>query len=161
MIKLVGFKPEKLTANRHYIFWILIAIFINIRRSKNTGNHSNSFWRSTGCAQVSAVRSQGNLALQCAFTGPETSVCQAEQVCWVMKIYVCLLVLFSVVVALLLRLLDLSWPLSLIGGLLAFSGSTILLLGFSVQRLLSDQGEKAGSKNFFSLILKGKSSKTE
>jgi len=78
-----------------------------------------------------------------------------------MKIYLCLLVLLSVIVALLLRLLDLSWPLSLIGGLLAFSGSTILLLGFSVQRLLSDQGEKAGSKNFFSLILKGKSSKTE
>jgi hypothetical protein len=78
-----------------------------------------------------------------------------------MKIYLCLLVLLSVVVALLLRLLDLSWPLSLIGGLLAFSGSTILLLGCSVQRLLSDHGEKAGGKNFFSLILKGKSSKTE
>jgi hypothetical protein len=78
-----------------------------------------------------------------------------------MKIYLCLLVLFSVVVALLLRLLDLSWPLSLMGGLLAFSGSTILLLGCSVQRLLSDQGGKVGGKNFFSLIMKGKSSKTE
>lgn len=78
-----------------------------------------------------------------------------------MKIYVCLLVLLSVVVALLLRLLDLSWPLSLIGGLLAFSGSTILLLGCSVQRLLSDQGENAAGKNFFSLIPKGKSSKSE
>lgn len=78
-----------------------------------------------------------------------------------MKIYVCLLVLLSVVVALLLRLLGLSWPLSLIGGLLAFSGSTILLLGCSVQRLLCDQGENAAGKNFFSLILKGKSSKSE
>ncbi|WP_138518898.1 hypothetical protein [Limnobacter alexandrii] len=78
-----------------------------------------------------------------------------------MKIYLCFLVLFSLVVALLLRLLDLSWPLSLMGGLLAFSGSTILLLGCSVPRLLSDQGDKASGKNFFSLILKGKSSKTE
>ncbi|MEW6206458.1 MAG: hypothetical protein AB1516_14175 [Pseudomonadota bacterium] len=78
-----------------------------------------------------------------------------------MKIYLCFLVLFSLVVALLLRLLDLSWPLSLMGGLLAFSGSTILLLGCSVPRLLSDQDDKAGGKNFFSLILKGKSSKTE
>ncbi|MBA4316088.1 MAG: hypothetical protein C0422_12300 [Alcaligenaceae bacterium] len=99
--------------------------------------------------------------MQCAFTGLETSVWQAEQVCWIMKIYLCLLVLLSVIVALLLRLLDLSWPLSLIGGLLAFSGSTILLLGCSVQRLLSDQGEHARGKNFFSLILKGKSSKSE
>jgi len=36
-----------------------------------------------------------------------------------------------------------------------------LLLGCSVQRLLSDQGEHARGKNFFSLILKGKSSKSE
>jgi hypothetical protein len=110
---------------------------------------------------VSVVRWQGNLALQCASTGPETSVCLSEQVFWIMKVYLCLVVLFSVVVALLLRLLDLSWPLSIVGALLAFSGSTILLLGCSVPRLLSDQDNKAGGKNFFSLILKGTSSKSE
>lgn len=104
---------------------------------------------------------QGNLAKQCAFIGLETGECQAEQAYQVMKIYLCLVMLCSVVVVILLRLLDLSWPLSIIGGLLAFSGCTILLLGCSVQRLLSDDGKKIEDRNFFGLISKSKSSRVE
>lgn len=53
-----------------------------------------------------------------------------------------------------LRLLDLSWTLSLVGGLLAISGAGIFFLGCNVQSLLSNENEADSHKGFLAASLR-------
>lgn len=63
-----------------------------------------------------------------------------------MKFYVLVVLFFGGVTVFALRMLSCSWPLSLIGGLLAISGLAIFFLGCNVQRLLSSKGEAEGDE---------------
>lgn len=56
-----------------------------------------------------------------------------------MKLYFLLVMFCGVATLTALHLLNLSWVLSLMGGVCAASGMTILLLGCSLHRLLSDR----------------------
>ncbi|MBU0782421.1 MAG: hypothetical protein KJ798_11625 [Gammaproteobacteria bacterium] len=76
-----------------------------------------------------------------------------------MKAYVFLVVSCSVIVILSFRLLELSWTLSLIGGLLATSGMAIFLFGCNVQRLLANQEERASGRSIPGWFAKFKSSR--
>ncbi len=78
-----------------------------------------------------------------------------------MKAYVFLVFICSVIVVLVFRFLELSWTLSLIGGLLATSGMAIFLFGCNVQRLLADQEERMPGRNPIPWLAKIKSSKKE
>ncbi|MCR2747714.1 hypothetical protein [Limnobacter parvus] len=53
-----------------------------------------------------------------------------------------------------LKSLDLSWTLSLVGGLLAISGAGIFLLGCNMQRLLSNEKQAESHKGLLADSLK-------
>lgn len=78
-----------------------------------------------------------------------------------MKFCVFLSLLLSASTVLGLRYLELSWPLSLIGGLLAISGMAILLFGCNVQRLLSNPEDESSTKHLFNSFLKSKPPRDE
>lgn len=78
-----------------------------------------------------------------------------------MKAYVVLVLICCVIVVLSFRLLELSWMLSLIGGLLATSGMAIFLFACNVQRLLANHEERVSCRNIPGWFAWFKSSRKE